>query len=66
MPVMAGAPVIFGSGTYPRANKLSDGSIIGTYTAFNGGDNIIEIVLSTDDGQSWYAHRKASCIQSCH
>ena len=53
-PAMDGAPVVFGSGTYPRANKLANGNIIGAYTAFNGGDNIIETVLSTDNGQSWY------------
>ena len=53
MPGMAGPPVVFGSGTYPRANKLSNGNILGVYTAFSGGQNIIEIVLSTDNGQSW-------------
>ena len=53
MPGMAGPPVVFGSGTYPRANKLSNGNILGVYTAFNGGENIIETVLSTDNGQSW-------------
>ena len=53
VPSIAGAPVVFGPGTYPRANKLSGGGIIGVYTAFNGGDSIIETVLSNDDGQSW-------------
>lgn len=50
---MVGSPAVFGSGTYPRANTLSDGSIIGAYTAFSGGDNIIETVRSTDGGQTW-------------
>ena len=58
LPALAGSPVIFGQGTYPRANSLSDpslpaGSIIGVYTAFNNGDNILEVVMSNDDGQSW-------------
>lgn len=53
VPTMAGNPVVFGPGTYPRANKLSDGNIIGAYTTWKGGDTIIETVLSTDNGQSW-------------
>ena len=53
-PVMAGPPVVFGLGTYPRANRLSDGSVLGVYTAFSGGDNVIQTVLSGDGGQSWY------------
>lgn len=54
-PSMSGAPVVFGSGTYPRANTLADGSIIGVYTAFDGGDNIIRTVRSTDGGSTWAA-----------
>ena len=58
LPSMVGSPVIFGQGTYPRANSLSDpslpaGSIIGAYTAFSDGDNVLEIVMSTDNGTSW-------------
>lgn len=58
LPHMAGSPVIFGQGTYPRANSLSDpslpvGSIIGTYTAFNDGDNVLISVMSNDTGNSW-------------
>ena len=57
-PTMVGSPVIFGQGTYPRANSLSgsslpSGSIIGTYTAFQNGDNVLEVVLSTNKGASW-------------
>ena len=37
-----------GGGTYPRANYLSDGSIIGAYTAFANGNSIITIAHSTD------------------
>ena len=60
VPRLAGSPVIFGPGTYPRANSLSDpslpaGSIIGTYTAFQNGDNVLKIVMSTDGGASWKA-----------
>lgn len=58
VPLLAGSPVIFGQGTYPRANSLSDpslpaGSIIGAYTAFNNGNNILEVVMSNDNGKSW-------------
>ena len=42
-----------GTGTYPRANKLADGSILGVYTAFSGGDNVITTAKSTDNGASW-------------
>lgn len=60
VPNLAGSPVIFGQGTYPRANSLSDsslpvGSIIGVYTAFGDGDNILSVVMSTDNGSSWRA-----------
>lgn len=50
---LSGSPVVFGSGTYPRANRLSDGSLLGVYTAFSGGNNVITITKSTDDGASW-------------
>lgn len=57
-PTLVGSPVIFGQGTYPRANSLSGpslppGSMIGTYTAFQNGSNILEVVLSTNKGASW-------------
>lgn len=50
VPTLVGNAVVFGAGTYPRANRLSDGSIIGAYTAFSGGYNIIKTVRSTDGG----------------
>ena len=65
VPDMAGAPVVIGPGTYPRANKLADGSILGTYTAFNGGDTIIETVLSQDNGKSWYVHTRLCAEEFC-
>lgn len=40
-------------GTYPRINYLSDGSIIGAFTAFIGGDNVLTVTQSTDGGGSW-------------
>ena len=54
VPKLVGAPVLIGPGTYPRANKLSDGSFLAAYTAFEGGNNIIRIAISTNNGQSWY------------
>ncbi|KAK4692985.1 hypothetical protein P7C71_g4322, partial [Lecanoromycetidae sp. Uapishka_2] len=50
---MSDTPVPFGSGTYPRANTLADGSIIGVYTAFENGDNVIRTVRSADGGSTW-------------
>ncbi|KAL6712725.1 hypothetical protein ACLMJK_009663 [Lecanora helva] len=55
VPKLAGSAVAFGAGTYPRANRLSDGSLIGAYTAFSGGNNIIKTVRSTDGGATWQA-----------
>ncbi|MCJ1443640.1 MAG: hypothetical protein MMC23_004139 [Stictis urceolatum] len=53
VPSLSGAQTIMGSGTYPRANFLQDGSIIGTYTAFEDGDSIITLTHSTDGGSTW-------------
>ena len=53
IPNLSGSAVVFGAGTYPRANKLSDGSILGVYTAFSGGNNIITTVRSLNGGRSW-------------
>ena len=55
---LSGTTTSMGAGTYPRANKLSDpsmpaGSIIGVYTAFEDGHNVITIVTSQDSGASW-------------
>ena len=52
-PVLTGEEVVMGSGTYPRANSLNDGSILAAYTAFENGNNIIRTVKSTDKGASW-------------
>ena len=50
---LSGSPVVFGAGTYPRANRLSDGSLLGVYTKFTGGNNVITTTKSTDNGASW-------------
>jgi hypothetical protein len=42
-----------GHGTYPRATRLQDGSILGTHTAFQNGENVIVTTKSTDEGLSW-------------
>ncbi|KAK7722882.1 hypothetical protein SLS57_004735 [Botryosphaeria dothidea] len=47
-----------GNSTYPRANFLADGSIIGTYTAFDDNssgarESIITLARSTDSGATW-------------
>ncbi len=61
VPKLVGSPVVFGDGTYPRANHLSDGSLIGAYTAFSRGNNIIKTVRSTDGGKS-YVHTSETLI----
>ena len=40
-------------GTYPRANRLSNGHILGAYTAFSNGNNVLTLSTSTDGGTSW-------------
>lgn len=45
-------------GTYPRANFLSDHSILGAYTAHTSGNSILTLTSSTDSGASW--HRKGT------
>ncbi|KAF9631966.1 Neuraminidase [Lasiodiplodia theobromae] len=42
-----------GSSTYPRANTLSNGNILGTYTAFADGDSIITLAESSNSGETW-------------
>ncbi|KAE9372527.1 glycoside hydrolase family 93 protein [Stipitochalara longipes BDJ] len=45
-----------GCGTYPRATRLQDGSILGTHTEFHNGQNVIVTTKSTDDGVTWVPH----------
>jgi hypothetical protein len=47
---------VMAEGTYPRATRLHDGSILGVYTAFqDDGVNIIAVVRSRDNGVTWTA-----------
>ncbi|KAL8693646.1 MAG: hypothetical protein Q9218_001556 [Villophora microphyllina] len=52
-PTLTAAPVAIGAGTYPRATRLHDGSILGVYTAFESGSNVIRTSKSTNNGASW-------------
>ncbi|KAH8692200.1 Sialidase [Talaromyces proteolyticus] len=50
---LSGGQIVMGAGTYPRANFLQDGSIIGAYTASVNNNMIITAVHSTDGGNTW-------------
>ena len=50
---MRGAPSQMGGGTYPRATLLNDGSLLGAYTGFGGGNNVLTVVKSTNRGTTW-------------
>ncbi|KAL8674356.1 MAG: hypothetical protein Q9168_001216 [Polycauliona sp. 1 TL-2023] len=52
-PTLTGSPVPLGAGTYPRAARLRDGSILGVYTAFQSGSNVLLAVRSTDNGATF-------------
>ncbi|KAL8654855.1 MAG: hypothetical protein Q9210_001242 [Variospora velana] len=52
-PTLTGSPVPLGSGTYPRATRLRDSSIIGVYTAFQSGSSVLLTATSTNNGASW-------------
>lgn len=53
VPSLTGSANVMGSGTYPRANYLSDGSIIGAYTAATTTEHTLTVVHSTDNGVTW-------------
>ncbi|KAI5841391.1 Sialidase [Morchella snyderi] len=55
-PSLDGAAVPMGGGTYPRATRLSDNSLLGVTTTVSSGTNIITIVRSTDNGLTWASH----------
>lgn len=42
------------AGTYPQANFLTNGSIIGAYTRFTSTNNVLTLLQSDNDGGSWY------------
>lgn len=53
-PSKVGDAVVFGrAGTYPRATKLTDGSLVGAYTNTQGDNTTILTVRSADNGASW-------------
>lgn len=52
-PSLSGSAVVFGAGTYPRATRLADGTLLGTYTGSSKGESIIKTCKSTDDGKTW-------------
>ncbi|KAI4207366.1 MAG: hypothetical protein LQ346_000616 [Caloplaca aetnensis] len=52
-PVLTDSPVVMGAGTYPRSTRLQDNSILGVYTGFKDGDNVLLTVMSTNNGASW-------------
>ncbi len=52
-PTLTGSPVSLGAGTYPRATRLRDGSILAVYTAFQSGSNVLLTVRSTNNGGSF-------------
>jgi photosystem II stability/assembly factor-like uncharacterized protein len=53
-PSPVGAAVVFGAGgTYPRAERLADGSLLGIFTHFDNGNATLTTVKSTDNGASW-------------
>ncbi|KAF2475540.1 neuraminidase [Lindgomyces ingoldianus] len=41
------------SGTYPRATRLSDGSLLGVYAKYTGGNSTLTTLKSTNNGASW-------------
>jgi hypothetical protein len=44
---------VIGDGTYPRATRLQDGSILGVHTTFHDGANVIVATRSLDNGVTW-------------
>ncbi|KAF2249695.1 glycoside hydrolase family 93 protein [Trematosphaeria pertusa] len=54
LPQKDGSTVVFGtSGTYPRAVRLADNSLLGTYTLADSTNQSLVTVRSTDNGASW-------------
>lgn len=43
-----------GKGTYPRLCRLSDGSILSSFTRRDGNDRVLQIARSTDNGKSFH------------
>ncbi|RPD66328.1 glycoside hydrolase family 93 protein [Lentinus tigrinus ALCF2SS1-7] len=43
------------AGAYPRVTSLSDGTLLGSYTAFSGSTRILTVSQSTDGGKTFTA-----------
>ncbi|KAI4152964.1 MAG: hypothetical protein L6R39_001711, partial [Caloplaca ligustica] len=54
-PILTGSPVPIGPGTYPRTTRLHDNAILGVYTAFQNGNNVLFTARSTNNGALWSA-----------
>ncbi|KAL8952573.1 MAG: hypothetical protein Q9222_001527 [Ikaeria aurantiellina] len=50
---LTGSPATIGAGTYPRATRLHDGTILAVYTAFQSGSNVLLTSASTNNGASF-------------
>lgn len=48
-----GEPGLIGSGTYPRATFLKDGSMLACYTSWSGPNTVLAVARSTDGGHGW-------------
>ncbi|KAF2737431.1 glycoside hydrolase family 93 protein [Polyplosphaeria fusca] len=54
VPTKSGNAVAIGSpGSYPRATKLKDGSLLAIYERSDGGNTIMTTARSTNNGASW-------------
>ncbi|KAN0110690.1 glycoside hydrolase family 93 protein [Hyaloscypha variabilis] len=51
--ICSSEPSHMGRGTFPRATRLQDGSILGTHTEFHDGENVIVTTKSTNNGNTW-------------
>jgi hypothetical protein len=49
----APGPAVIGSGTYPRATLLADGSILSCFTTFSGTNTVLMVAKSTNGGLNW-------------
>ncbi|KAI9663523.1 MAG: hypothetical protein M1831_002532 [Alyxoria varia] len=61
---LEGPPSTMGSGTYPRATLLEDGSLLGTFSTSSGSSRAIVTVTSTDSGSTWSPLGEVICAPS--
>ena len=50
---VGGAVTFAAKGTYPRATRLSDGSLLGAVSYVDGTNQVISAVISRNNGTSW-------------